>query len=182
MPAPANTANSTRQAAQAPVSTPASSGRRPKLSSAPSDLGALRAEALAAVERYARAAFEQPVEFVPGETEVPVSGKVLGAPELSALTDAALDGWLTEGRWAERFRACLRGVVERRHVALVGSGSQANLLAVAAAGSHLHERPLQRGDEVITPAVGFPTTVTPLYQLGVVPVYVDVELGTYNPT
>src|SRR5919197_6053036 len=148
----------------------------------PSDVGALRAEALAAVERYARAAFEQPVEFVPGETEVPVSGKVLAAPEFSALTDAALDGWLTEGRWAERFRARLAEVTGRRHAALVGSGSQANLLAVAAAGSHLHERPLRPGDEVITPAVGFPTTVAPIYQLGLVPVYVDVEVGTYNPT
>ena len=130
-----------------------------------SDLGTLRAEALAAVERYARAAFEQPGEFVPGETEVPVSGKVIGAPELSALADAALDGWLTEGRWADRFRARLAEVMQRRHVALVGSGSQANLLAVAAAGSHLHERPLRPGDEVITPAMGFPTTVSPLYQL-----------------
>jgi CDP-6-deoxy-D-xylo-4-hexulose-3-dehydrase len=153
-------------------------GHRPKAS----DLGALRAEALAAVERYARAAFEQPGEFVPGETEVPVSGKVIGAPELTALVDAGLDGWLTEGRWADRFRARLAEVIERRHVALTGSGSQANLLAVAAACSHLHERPLQRGDEVITPAVGFPTTVTPLYQLRLVPVYVDVEIGTYNPT
>jgi CDP-6-deoxy-D-xylo-4-hexulose-3-dehydrase len=147
-----------------------------------SDLGALRAEALAAVERYARAAFEEPEEFVPGETVVPVSGKVIGAPELSALADAALDGWLTEGRWADRFRARLSEILGRRHVSLVGSGSQANLLAVAAAGSHLHERPLKPGDEVITPAVGFPTTVAPLYQLGLVPVYVDVDLGTYNPT
>src|SRR4051812_7368278 len=147
-----------------------------------SDLGALRAEALAAAERYARAAFERPVEFVPGETVVPVSGKVIGAPELSALVDAALEGWLTEGEWAERFRGRLGDVCGRRHVALTGSGSQANLLAVAAAGSHLHERPLRRGDEVITPAVGFPTTVAPLYQLGLVPVYVDVEIGTYNPS
>src|SRR4051812_30233231 len=147
-----------------------------------SDLGALRAEALAAAERYARAAFEQPVEFVPGQTVVPVSGKVIGAPELSAVVDAALDGWLTEGAWAERFRTRLAAVSGRRHVALTGSGSQANLLAVAAAGSHLHERPLRRGDEVITPAVGFPTTVAPLYQLGLVPVYVDVEVGTYNPS
>jgi CDP-4-dehydro-6-deoxyglucose reductase, E1 len=147
-----------------------------------SDLGALRADALAAAERYARAAFEQPVEFVPGETVVPVSGKVIGAPELSALVDAALDGWLTEGAWADRFRTRLSEACGRRHVALTGSGSQANLLAVAAACSHLHERPLRRGDEVITPAVAFPTTVAPLYQLGLVPVYVDVEVGTYNPS
>ena len=145
------------------------------------DLGALRAEALAAVERYARAAFEEPRGFRPGETEVPVSGMVIGGAELGALVDAALDGWLTEGRWADRFRAALALATGRRHVGLTGSGSQANLLAIAAACSHLHERPLRRGDEVITPAVAFPTTVTPLYQLGLVPVYVDVELGTYNP-
>jgi len=146
------------------------------------DLDALRAEALAAAERYARAAFETEPAFVPGETNVPVAGKVIGAPELRALVDAALDGWLTEGRFADRFRARLSEVTGRPHVALVGSGSLANLLAVAAAGSHLQERPLRPGDEVITPAVGFPTTVAPLYQQGLRPVYVDVEPGTYNPS
>jgi len=146
------------------------------------DLDALRAEALAATEAYARAAFESETAFVPGETNVPVAGKVIGAPELRALVDAALDGWLTEGRFAEGFRARLSEVTERPHVSLVGSGSQANLLAVAAACSHLHERPLVPGDEVITPAVGFPTTVAPLYQNGLRPVYVDVEPDTYNPS
>jgi CDP-6-deoxy-D-xylo-4-hexulose-3-dehydrase len=146
------------------------------------DLDALRAEALAAVERYAAAAFETEPEFVPGETNVSVAGKVIGAPELRAVADAALDGWLTEGRHAVDFRARLAEITERPHVALVGSGSQANLLAVAASRSHLHERPLQPGDEVITPAVGFPTTVTPLYQHGLRPVYVDLEPDTYNPS
>ncbi len=147
-----------------------------------SDLDVLRAEALAATERYARAAFDAEPEFVPGSTPVPVSGKVIGAPELRALVDAALDGWLTEGRFARAFRARLAAVTGRPHVALVGSGSQANLLAVAAAGSHLHDRPLRAGDEVITAAVGFPTTVAPLYQHGLVPVYVDVEAETGNPS
>ena len=146
------------------------------------DLDALRAEALAAVERYAVAAFEGETEFVPGETSISVAGKVIGSPELRTLVDAALDGWLTEGRYAIEFRARLAEVTERPQIALVGSGSQANLLAVAAAGSHLHERPLQPGDEVITAAVGFPTTVTPVYQHGLVPVYVDVEPETYNPS
>jgi CDP-4-dehydro-6-deoxyglucose reductase, E1 len=142
---------------------------------------ALRAEALAAVRRYAEATFvEQP--FVPGETPVRVAGRVIGAPELEALVDASLDGWLTEGRFADRFRSELAPVLQREHVALTGSGSQANLLAIAAACSHLHERPLQPGDEVITPAIGFPTTVNPLYQYGLVPVYVDVELETLNPS
>ena len=107
---------------------------------------------------------------------------MIDAPELVALVDALLDGWLTEGRFADAFRARFAGAVERDHALLVGSGSQANLLAVAARCSHLHERPLRAGDEVITPAVGFPTTVTPLYQHGLVPVYVDVELDTYNPS
>ena len=146
------------------------------------DLDALRAEALAAVERYAAAAFEAEPPFVPGESTVSVAGKVIGSPELRTLVDAALDGWLTEGRFADEFRTRLVGVTERPHVALVGSGSQANLLAVAASRSHLHERPLAAGDEVITPAVGFPTTVAPLYQHGLRPVYVDVEPDTYNPS
>src|SRR5215210_4341483 len=146
------------------------------------DLDALRAEALAAVERYAAAAFDAEQAFVPGESTVSVAGKVIGSPELRTLVDAALDGWLTEGRFADEFRARLAEVTERPHVALVGSGSQANLLAVAAGRSHLHERPLAPGDEVITPAVGFPTTVAPLYQHGLRPVYVDVEADTYNPS
>jgi CDP-6-deoxy-D-xylo-4-hexulose-3-dehydrase len=146
------------------------------------DLDALRAEALSAVQRYAEAAFDAEREFVPGETPVSVAGKVIGSPELHALVDAALDGWLTEGRYAVDFRMRLAEALEQPHVAVVSSGSAANLLAVAAATSHLHERPLRRGDEVITPAVGFPTTVTPLYQHGLRPVYVDLEPGTYNPS
>ena len=96
------------------------------------DLDALRAEALAAVERYAAAAFEAEPPFVPGESSVSVAGKVIGSPELRTLVDAALDGWLTEGRYADEFRTRLVGVTERPNIALVGSGSQANLLAVAA--------------------------------------------------
>jgi dTDP-4-amino-4,6-dideoxygalactose transaminase len=141
----------------------------------------LRNAALEAVRRYADAALA-PQPFEAGATTVPVSGKLLDSADLVALTDAVLDGWLTEGRFAQRFRAAFAEVAGRRQVALVGSGSQANLLAVAAACSHLHERPLRRGDEVITAAVGFPTTVGPLYQHGLVPVYVDVEPDTYNPS
>jgi CDP-4-dehydro-6-deoxyglucose reductase, E1 len=146
-----------------------------------SDLDTLRAEALGAVRRYAEQAFVER-EFVPGETTVPVAGRVIGAPELEALADASLDGWLTEGRFAREFSAAFAERVGRAQTLLVGSGSQANLLAVAAACSHLHERPLVPGDEVITPALGFSTTVGPLYQYGLVPVYVDVELDTFNPT
>jgi CDP-6-deoxy-D-xylo-4-hexulose-3-dehydrase len=144
-------------------------------------LEALRADALAAARRYAEEALaKQP--FVRGETPVPVAGRVIGAPELEALVDASLDGWLTEGRFADRFRAGLSGALGREHVALTGSGSQATLLSVAASLSQLVERPLEPGDEVITPAIGFPTTINPVYQYGLVPVYVDVELDTFNPS
>ena len=147
-----------------------------------SDLEALRAAALAAAERYGRAAFEAETAFAPGRDRVPVSGKAIGAAEVVAVVEAALDGWFTEGRFADAFRADLAGAVERPHVVLTGSGSQANLLAVAAACSPLQDRPWAPGDEVITPAVGFPTTVAPLYQHGLVPVYVDVEPDTLNPS
>jgi CDP-4-dehydro-6-deoxyglucose reductase, E1 len=151
------------------------------VTSADGRLGALRDEALAAARRYAEAALE-PQPFVPGETPVPVGGRVIGSPEIESLVDASLDGWLTEGRFATAFAKSFAETVGRSNVALVGSGSQANLLAVSAALSHLHERPLEPGDEVITAAVGFPTTVNPIYQSQLVPVYVDVELDTLNPS
>src|SRR5215207_6522102 len=141
----------------------------------------LRADALAAVRRYAEAALA-PEAFTPGESRVPVAAKVIDAGDLAAATDAVLDGHLTEGRFAAELRTRLARAVGRDHTVLVGSGSQANLLATAAACSHLHERPLRPGDEVVTTAIGFPTTVTPLYQHGLVPVYVDVEPDTYNPS
>ena len=145
------------------------------------ELDGLRASALEAVRRYAEAALE-PERFVPGSSRVAVAAKVLDPADLVSATDAVLDASFTEGRFADEFRAGLARAVEREHAVLVGSGSQANLLAVAAATSHLHARPLQPGDEVITAAIGFPTTVTPLYQYGLVPVYVDVEPDTYNPS
>jgi CDP-6-deoxy-D-xylo-4-hexulose-3-dehydrase len=145
------------------------------------ELDVLRADALAAVRRYADAAFSAG-GFTPGETPVPVAGRVIGAPELEALTEASLDGWLTEGRFARAFEAGFARAAGRAGTVLVGSGSQANLLAVAAACAATQERPLEPGDEVITPALGVPTTVTPVYQQGLVPVYVDVEPDTLNPT
>jgi CDP-4-dehydro-6-deoxyglucose reductase, E1 len=142
---------------------------------------ALREDALSAVRRYAEEALAAR-EFVPGETTVPVAGRVIGAPELEALVDASLDGWLTEGRFAARFAPAFAQAAGRDRALLVGSGSQANLLAVAAACSRLLEHPLQPGDEVVTPALGFATTVAPIYQNGLVPVYVDVEFDTLNPS
>src|SRR5918999_4152887 len=142
---------------------------------------ALREDALSAARRYAEEALRRQ-EFVPGETPVPVAGRVIGAPELEALVDASLDGWLTEGRFAASFAPAFARTVGRDHALPVGSGSQANLLAVAGACSPLLERPLRPGDEVITPALGFSTTIAPLYQHGLVPVFVDVELETLNPS
>jgi CDP-6-deoxy-D-xylo-4-hexulose-3-dehydrase len=145
------------------------------------DLDALRAAALDAVRRYAEAALA-PEPFTPGQSRVAVAAKVLDAADLVSAADAVLDASLTEGRFADAFRAGFTRAVERAHAVLVGSGSQANLLATAAAMSHLQERPLQPGDEVITASVGFPTTIAPAYQQGLVPVYVDVEPDTYNPS
>lgn len=145
------------------------------------DLDALRAAALDAVRAYAEVALA-PERFAPGATRVPVAAKVLDADDLVAAADAVLDASFTEGRFADAFRPAFARTVERDHAVLVGSGSQANLLATAAATSHLHERPLRPGDEVITAAVGFPTTIGPAYQQGLVPVYVDVEPDTYNPS
>jgi len=141
----------------------------------------LRAEVLDAVRRYAEHALA-PEPFVPGETVVPTGRRLLDAADLEALTEAVLDTWLTEGRFAAAFRADFARAAGREAAALVGSGSQANLLATAALMSPLHERPLVPGDEIVTPAVGFPTTVNPAIQLGLRPVFVDVEVDTLNPT
>jgi CDP-6-deoxy-D-xylo-4-hexulose-3-dehydrase len=141
----------------------------------------LRKEVLEAVSRYSEAAFVEQ-EFVAGETVVSVGHRLIGSPEIGNAVDAVLDGWLTEGRYAKRFRELLPKATGRAANVIVGSGSQANLLAISALRSHLIDSPLKPGDEVITPAVGFPTTVNPIYQQGLVPVYVDVETDTINPS
>ena len=118
---------------------------------------------------------------MPGETPVPVSGRVFDADELLHLVDASLDFWLTTGRYAKRFELEFAQAVGVRHALLCNSGSSANLLAVSALTSKkLGERRLRPGDEVITVAAGFPTTVNPIVLNRLVPVFVDVELGTYN--
>ena len=119
--------------------------------------------------------------FVPGESAVPVSGKVFDAHELELLVDAALDFWLTAGRYAAQFESEFARFVGVRSASLVNSGSSANLIALAALTSpKLGERRLQPGDEVITVAAGFPTTLNPIFQCGLVPVFVDVSIPTYN--
>ncbi len=119
--------------------------------------------------------------FRAGEMPVPVSGKVFDDDELACLVDAALDFWLTTGRYAEQFEAQFAAAVGARHAMLTNSGSSANLLAVAALTSPtLGERRLRPGDEVITVAAGFPTTVNPILQHGLTPVFLDVTIPTYN--
>ena len=140
----------------------------------------LRAKILALVDEFAAAEWPEK-EFIPGESVVPVSGKVFDSADVSALVDASLDFWLTAGRFARSFEKELAKRAGVRHALLVNSGSSANLLAVSALCSPKRgDRRLVQGDEVITCATGFPTTVNPIVQNGLVPVFLDVELGTYN--
>ncbi|MHB1173110.1 MAG: lipopolysaccharide biosynthesis protein RfbH [Lacisediminihabitans sp.] len=120
-------------------------------------------------------------EFVPGKSTVPVSGKVLDAEDFAALVDASLDGWLTAGRFHTLFERALARYVGSRSALFVNSGSSANLVALSGLTSpKLGKRALKPGDEVLTVAAGFPTTVNPIIQNGLRPVVVDVELGTYD--
>ena len=122
-----------------------------------------------------------PKPFVPGETPVQVAGRVFDEAEMESLIDSALDFWLTTGRFAEQFEKEFAKFIGVRTCTLVNSGSSANLLAVSALTSErLGDRRLRAGDEVITVAAGFPTTVNPMIQAGLVPVFVDILLGTYN--
>jgi CDP-6-deoxy-D-xylo-4-hexulose-3-dehydrase len=118
--------------------------------------------------------------FVPGETHIPVTGKVFGEPELTAAVEASLDFWLTSGPYTEKFESRFAKTVGMRHAFMVNSGSSANLLALSSLTSPKHgARALKPGDEVLTVAAGFPTTVTPILQNGLIPVYVDIDLETY---
>jgi CDP-6-deoxy-D-xylo-4-hexulose-3-dehydrase len=141
---------------------------------------ALRAQILSLVAQYHEVAFA-PKPFVPGESQIAVSGKVFGATEMQHLVDSGLDFWLTTGRFAAQFERAFAKVMGVRHALLVNSGSSANLVALTALTSpSLGEDRLQPGDEVITVAAGFPTTVNPIIQNGLVPVFVDVHLPTYG--
>ncbi|MFZ3354899.1 MAG: lipopolysaccharide biosynthesis protein RfbH [Xanthobacteraceae bacterium] len=140
----------------------------------------LREQILELCERYAELAHGVS-PFVPGDSTVPPSGKVLGKREMRSLVDACLDFWLTTGRFNAAFEQALAKRTGVLRTVTTNSGSSANLLAVTALTSHLLEDgALKPGDEVITCATGFPTTVNPLMQNGLIPVFVDVELGTYN--
>src|SRR5579872_5158719 len=124
----------------------------------------LRKQILDLTARY-RSESSLPGDFIPGVSPVPVSGKVIDGADISAVVDAALDGWFTTGRFAEIFERNLARFVGVRSASLVNSGSSANLIALSALTSpKLGDRRLQPGDEVITVAAGFPTTVNPIFQ------------------
>jgi CDP-4-dehydro-6-deoxyglucose reductase, E1 len=132
------------------------------------------------VQDYAEIVY-QTSDFIPGQSSVPVSGKVIGAEELGNMVEASLDGWLTTGRFNDQFERDLAKFIGVRHLITVNSGSSANLVAFNTLTSpKLGDRAIKPGDEVIGVAAGFPTTVNPILQFGAVPVFVDVELGTYN--
>lgn len=140
-------------------------------------------KAVTAAGAYAEEHFEAEQEFVPGETPIPVSGKVIGVTEIAGAVMAVLDGWLTEGHWVTKFERQLAEAVGVRWASMVNSGSSANLIALSALTSQRLKRyRLSPGDGVITTACGFPTTINPIIQTGMVPVFVDVELGTYVPS
>jgi CDP-4-dehydro-6-deoxyglucose reductase, E1 len=143
-------------------------------------LDILRAIVINKIPAYSAEKYK-PTAFIPGKTHVPVSGKVLGERELQLLVEASLDGWLTTGRFNEQFERKLAQFIGVKHVLTTNSGSSANLLALATLTSpKLGEKALKAGDEIITVAAGFPTTVNPALQYGLIPVFVDVDIQTYN--
>ena len=140
----------------------------------------LRAQIIKLVGEYGALA-SVPKAFEPGVTVIPPAGKVVGAPEMELMVEASLDAWLTTGRFNDQFEAKLAKMIGVDFLITVNSGSSANLVAFNTLTSpKLGARAIQQGDEVIGVAAGFPTTVNPIIQFGAIPVFVDVELGTYN--
>ncbi len=140
----------------------------------------LRARILELTAEYAAEEFPAR-KFIPGESAVPVAGRVFDSADVQSLIDSSLDFWLTEGRFAHQFEKEFARFFNMRHSILVNSGSSANLLALTSLTSPLlKEKQLKPGDEVITVATGFPTTVNPIFQNGLVPVFLDVDIPTYN--
>ena len=143
-------------------------------------LETLRAEIAALVSSYAKEQYKVKA-FVPGETVIPPSGKLLGEEELQNMVAASLDGWLTTGRFNAEFEKKLATFLGVKYCLSVNSGSSANLVAFSTLTSpKLGDRAIKKGDEVIGVAAGFPTTVNPIIQFGAIPVFVDVDIKTHN--
>ncbi|MGL6115402.1 MAG: lipopolysaccharide biosynthesis protein RfbH, partial [Cetobacterium sp.] len=141
----------------------------------------IKEEILEKTKELYKLKFSEKKEFVPGETYVNYGGRFFDEEEMVNLIDSALDFWLTTGPWAKKFEKGLAEYQGVKYCSLVNSGSSANLLAFMALTSpSLGERKVRRGDEVITVAAGFPTTVTPIIQYGAIPVFVDVKIPSYN--
>ena len=140
----------------------------------------IKKEILNLVNQFAVDKFSQK-DFIPGITPVPVSGKVLDAEELKYMVEASLDGWLTTGRFNKEFEEKIALFVGAKLAMTVNSGSSANLVAFMTLTSpKLKERTILQGDEVISVAAGFPTTINPIIQFGAIPVFIDIDIPTYN--
>ena len=140
----------------------------------------IKANILSLVEDYSRINFKEK-DFIPGVSDVPVSGKFIGSLEVKNMVEAALDGWLTTGRFNSEFEEKLSNFLGIKCLLTVNSGSSANLIAFSTLTSpKLKDRAIQKGDEVISVAAGFPTTINPIIQFGAIPVFVDVKIPTYN--
>jgi CDP-4-dehydro-6-deoxyglucose reductase, E1 len=140
----------------------------------------LRLEIAGLVKEYSELEFEK-AKFSPGVTSIPASGKVIGSREVQLMVDAALDGWLTTGRFNSKFEDALAKFIGINHLITVNSGSSANLVAFSTLTSpKLGDKSIKKGDEVIGVAAGFPTTVNPIIQFGAIPIFVDVDLTTHN--
>jgi CDP-6-deoxy-D-xylo-4-hexulose-3-dehydrase len=143
-------------------------------------LESLRIEIAGLVSKFASINFA-PTPFIPGETVVPPSGKLLGEEEVQNMVAASLDAWLTTGRFNAEFETKLAAFLGVKYCLSVNSGSSANLVAFSTLTSHkLGDRAIKKGDEVIGVAAGFPTTVNPIVQFGAIPVFVDVDINTHN--
>ena len=144
------------------------------------NISEIKSKILDLVNNYSNISFKEKV-FIPGISEVPVSGKVIGNLELQNMVEASLDGWLTTGRFNEQFEERLSRILGIKCLLTVNSGSSANLIAFSTLTSpKLKERAIQKGDEVISVAASFPTTVNPIVQFGAIPVFIDVKIPTYN--
>lgn len=141
----------------------------------------LRQQILSLVDTYYEEVHGDRKSFIPGQTFVNYGGRYFDAAEMRNLIEASLDFWLTAGPWASRFERGLASTLGVNHCSLVNSGSSANLLAfMTLTAAELGERRIRRGDEVITVAAGFPTTLSPILQYGAVPVFVDMDIPAYN--
>jgi len=140
----------------------------------------IKKEILSLVDQFAVDKFSQK-DFIPGVTPVPVSGKVLDAEELKYMVEASLDGWLTTGRFNKEFEEKIAKFIGAKLAITVNSGSSANLVAFMSLTSpKLKERAIVPGDEIISVAAGFPTTINPIIQFGAIPVFIDIDIPTYN--